>query len=97
MTTNDEVLVYSHHCKLVLNTDVDAIMIYRLVKEKAWSCEIVYEDGSSSVYEDLFASDKKALEVAVDDLTDETKEQLILERHPEVSLPDPRVIRPTWV
>jgi len=39
--------------------------IYRLETDHSWSLEIVDEDGTSTVWEDLFPSDQAALDEAL--------------------------------
>ena len=41
------------------------IEIYRLEHEPKWSLEVVDEDGTSNVWDDLFDSDQEALDEAL--------------------------------
>lgn len=48
-----------------------SIEIYRIDTEPMWSLEIVDEDGTSTVWEDLFATDADALEEAFKTINEE--------------------------
>ena len=42
-----------------------SIEIYRLETDKTWTLEVVYHEGTSHVWDDLFASDKDARNTAI--------------------------------
>ncbi len=50
---SQEVVVEGHHLR---------IEIYRLEHDPAWSLEVVDEEGTSTVWDDLFDSDQAALD-----------------------------------
>ena len=61
----DPKIIHSSLCRTVEeNGESVNVLIYRL-EDTEWSLEMVASDGSSTVWEDLFASDKDAPEEAL--------------------------------
>ena len=51
--------------RVVIEGHTLQVDIYRLETDHSWSLEIVDEDGTSTVWEDLFPSDQAALDEAL--------------------------------
>ena len=51
--------------RVVVDGHTLQVDIYRLETDHSWSLEIVDEDGTSTVWEDLFPSDQAALDEAL--------------------------------
>jgi hypothetical protein len=54
-----------------------SVEIYRIKGTSDWSLEIVDENGNSTVWDDLFASDKEAITEAKKAILEETTEAFI--------------------
>lgn len=61
MNTSDPQIVDSRHCRVVTGDGISVeLCIYRLDSGTEWSMELVTEDNSSIVWEEVFESDDAA-------------------------------------
>jgi len=68
----DPNIVYSGLSReTIVDGHIFKIEIYRLEHEPQWSLEVVDEDGTSTVWDDLFESDKAANEEVLKAIRDE--------------------------
>ncbi len=51
--------------RITVERHVIRIEIYKLEHEKSWTLEIVDDEGTSIVWDDLFASDQAAIDEAI--------------------------------
>ncbi|MCL6270755.1 hypothetical protein M3P05_12555 [Sansalvadorimonas sp. 2012CJ34-2] len=80
----DEELVMSPLCQtLEKNHCAVEILIYKGISDENWVLELEDEFGNSSVWDDLFATDKAALNAALEAIDDEGIEAFIGEPSPE--------------
>lgn len=61
MTENGPEVIYSRHCKkITMHGEPLEVGIYRLETSNEWALEVINQNGTSTVWDDLFSTDGEA-------------------------------------